>query len=289
MNCGILDIGTNTVHGAIYKIDGGKFRKADSLALASPVLSYTQKKQLTETGITALTETIQVLLKWFADNKINTIHAFATASLRGLENASAVQTAVAEKTGVSIRILSGAQEAECDFLAIQDAVKAEEGIGFDLGGGSMQVVQFAENQLQYAKSLPTGTNRFWRRFVKGARATEKELETMFREAAVEISVLPDLQIKRLYAMGGTAKRAAKIMALLTGEKKNVLQITELQKLSAMPEFLETTAKDRAKTLTSGIVILSALCQHFEAEELEVLSCGVREGYLQKLLKENSKL
>ncbi len=282
---GILDIGTNTVHGAVYQVENGTFEKEDSYAVWSPVPSNIQNGALSEDGILALAAAIREVYEWFAKKNAEKIHTFATASLRIVNNAQEVRAVILENTGVNFRVLTGTEEAECDFLAIQTAVNAPDGVGFDLGGGSMQVVEFAENSLTAAVSLPTGANRFWRQFVAGDRPTKAEMEMIYRAAAAQFQKLPKMPNPRLYAMGGTAKRARKLLEILTGKSLDVLRVPELQALAGMPDFVEKAAKERYQTLTAGVIIITALCSHFKAKEVQVLSCGVRDGYLQKILRD----
>ena len=44
------------------------------------------------------------------------MHVFATASLRNISNSQAAVTEIEDRTGLSISLLSGAQEAEYDFV-----------------------------------------------------------------------------------------------------------------------------------------------------------------------------
>lgn len=280
---GILDIGTNTVHAAVYQVEGTAFEKEDSYAVWSPVPSNIQNGALSIEGIFALHKAIQELLAWFAKKGTDSVHIFATASLRMVSNAQEVCAKIRELAGVDFCVLTGNEEAECDFLAMQSTVHTTRGVGFDLGGGSMQVVEFANNNLIAAVSLPTGANRYWRQFVAGRRPTRAELEAIYRAATAQLQKLPKMPCSRLYAMGGTAKRARKMLEILTGKPLKILRVPELQALAGMPDFLEKAAGERYQTLTAGVVIITALCSHFKATDVQVLSCGVRDGYLQKLL------
>ncbi len=280
---GILDIGTNTLHGAIYQTAGGAFEKEGAKILPSPIYAGIQNGILCQKGILALGQALREMRTWFQAQKIQKIHAFATASLRMADNAAAVCREMEALTGISIAVLTENAEAECDFLAVRAAADEPDGAGFDLGGGSMQIVAFQGNRLTAAVSMDMGTRRYWDQFVAGKRPTEAELSAIDQAATERLRQAPGTVYPRLYAMGGTAKCARKLWAALAQKPVDILQADNLRTLLQMPDFLEQAAKERYQTLTTGLVIMLALCARFQTAALQVLPWGVREGYLLKLM------
>ena len=61
----------------------------------------------------------------------------------------------------------------------------------------------------------------------------------------------------------------KVMKVLEGEEKETID----RILRVVPE--------RIHTILPGMIILSAIIKHFEAEQIYVSSYGAREGYLYK--------
>jgi exopolyphosphatase/guanosine-5'-triphosphate,3'-diphosphate pyrophosphatase len=97
----------------------------------------------------------------------------ATSAVRDAANGAEFAAAVARATGEALRILSGAEEAAligrgllCDpaLAALRDFSV------FDLGGGSLECLAFADRQMRQALSLPLGCVRLTERFVLEASA-----------------------------------------------------------------------------------------------------------------------
>ena len=89
-------------------------------------------------------------------NKADKIIAVATAAIRNASNGQELTKLVAEKTGINLHILPGTAEAFLSFLGTVNTLSVKDGILFDLGGGSTELVLFRDRQIVESVSIPMG-------------------------------------------------------------------------------------------------------------------------------------
>ncbi len=98
----------------------------------------------------------------------DTTAVVATSAVRDAENGPEFAAAVRGTTGLALRILSGPEEARLIGLGLRcDPALAAAGdlALFDLGGGSLEVLEFRGPEVRCALSLPLGCVRLTERFV----------------------------------------------------------------------------------------------------------------------------
>jgi len=100
-----------------------------------------------------------------------------TSALRDAANADDFAELVRSKTGHTIHILSGDEEAAtigrgllCDPALQSAKTQAQSLYAFDLGGGSLECLALRAGELVTAQSLALGSVRLMRRFVKNPEA-----------------------------------------------------------------------------------------------------------------------
>lgn len=294
MQYGIIDIGSNTIRGVAYKVLGSKTVKIEDKLVRSHLLDETVNGVLSESGINRLIVVLNKLQYLLKNDGCKMIRCFATSSLRNVVNAENIKKTVKETTGIRIDILSGTQEAECDFIALRQNVPEHSAIGLDLGGGSCQIMQFQHNSLVFSESYDIGSNRMKLAFVKGALPTTEERRKIEFFVKNELLGLTNQFGSRyFYAMGGTAKTALRLYNRLsnTVQRDGFLSKDKIDLMCRMAEnepekmynIFQQTVKARSDTIIPGLIVLHAICDILEVDGAYVLSCGVREGYFAKLL------
>ena len=85
----------------------------------------------------------------------------ATSAMRSAENGIEVANAIALKTGLSIDILSGAEEADIIFgnFEQQDLPKSKNYLFIDVGGGSTELSIIENFERKHSQSFEIGTVR----------------------------------------------------------------------------------------------------------------------------------
>lgn len=275
---GIIDIGSNTIRLVMYD----KGRKLSNTAVTSEILHDTVDGHLTNKGTQKLCEAVTYLKNEAGDNPI---YAFATFAFRVLENCDEVKEEIFKKTGVKIEILSGKDEAKCDFKSLLNEIGTDKkGIGIDLGGGSGQIFTFENENLKFFDSYPIGAKKIKKIFVENVFPKDEENEKIIKYIRKYITRV-DEKSDVLYMMGGTAKTALRIYSYIKGtqnieyiETKDLGNIIEFIK-EAPDELIKNALRSRYDNIVCGIMVMNELAKVYEAEKIYVLRGGVREGYI----------
>lgn len=275
---GIIDIGSNTIRLVMYD----KRKKLSNIAVTSEILHDTVDGQLTKSGTQKLCDAINYLKN---EAKGKKVYAIATFAFRVLENQDEVKKEVLEKTGVNIDVLSGKDEAKCDFSALIDQIgKDKTGIGVDLGGGSAQIFSFSKENLLFFDSYPVGAKKIKKIFVENVMPTEEEKEKITKYIVKYIKRV-EYKSKEIYMMGGTAKTALRIYNFMKGTQNlDYIDACDLENIiefikEAPGDTMKNVLKSRYDNIACGIMVMIEIAKQYEAEKIIVLPCGVREGYI----------
>jgi len=141
------------------------------------------------------------------------IVAVATAATRDAANGSAFIDRVRSDLGLDVALIDGASEARYGFLGAVHSLPVDEGLLFDLGGGSLQVSQFRRRRPGRNWSLPLGALRLSHRFLESDPPSLLELRRLRDHVHQELvkAGLPRLgDSDRLVGTGGTLRNLAKV-------------------------------------------------------------------------------
>lgn len=282
-NFGIIDIGSNTVRGVVYK---NRTPKKGSIVFRSDILEQTCEGVLSYDGIKKLLGNIKKSIEYFKENGCTCWYAFATSAMRDVKNFGEVFDKVKSETGIEIELISGDEEAECDFRALL-TVCPEGGIGVDLGGGSAQVIAFDKNGVIEAKSFPIGVKRMKQGFTEKMVPTPDEAEKIEKEIK---SALSEIKSKSpvVWFMGGTAKAVA-IAASALFSKSEITPgiIDEIYEMTSGNIGLSKKLfNKRYQLMPTGLKVMKAIAESVGAEVIRVTDVGVRDGYVERIFKSN---
>lgn len=172
----VVDIGSNSIKVLVAR--------AGSDGLPETVLSETIEARisagiggttprLSAEGMARGLDAISALLALAAPHQPGRVQLVATSAVRDAANGPAFRDAIKARTGHEVRILSGDEEANligrgltCDptLRHLTDFYL------FDLGGGSLECLSFAQRTIRHACSLPLGCVRLTERFVSDRSA-----------------------------------------------------------------------------------------------------------------------
>ena len=292
----IIDIGSNTIRMAVYRIEGRTFELLLKRKHTVGLAGYLDHGRLVREGIEKTVKILRGFMDFIATFAIPHVHAFATAALRSARNSRAAVEEITRRSGVHIRIISGAEEAAYDFIGATASIAHADGIMVDIGGGSTEIIHYRAHEMRGRWSLPLGSLAMSKAHAAGLLPTSAECAEI--RAAVE-RVLDDASdVRRLRAahmvgMGGVLSSASRMHGLLyPDETPRLLRVAHLpamierfgsgQKLSERDTaVLLRSAPDRLHTIIPGMVIAHTLADTFAAVDILYSDSGVREGYIWK--------
>lgn len=304
----VVDIGANSVRMNIYDIDlsTGSFSVCDSARSMLGLAAYSTGGRLTPDGEGKLFSVLREYLARANSVPADSFSAFATASLRGLENSDKVLSKIKNKLGIDITIISGDEEAGYDFEATRahfGSSLAPRGVVIDMGGGSTEFVSFSQGNAAYSASLKIGCLALSKKYVKNPpEVTPPELEQIKEYVKKTLSEHRPLENcgGTAYLIGGTARACARIFSGISGKNAPLdgYRFTPAE-LSIAAEALYSDgarggslvkkySPDRALTVTAGVLALREIIGYVGADGLIVSGAGVREGFLAKMISDIQK-
>jgi exopolyphosphatase/guanosine-5'-triphosphate,3'-diphosphate pyrophosphatase len=291
---GVVDIGSNTIRLSVFEMqEQGKlktvFNKKETTGLANYI---DEDGVLSKEGIDAAIGVLQDYKVIGESIGLEKLHAFATASVRNVINTKEIVEAIYHATGIRVDVLSGEEEAECDYIGASMRVPLESGILVDIGGGSTEITIFEKKQIKEALSFPVGSLNMYKEHVTKVFPTKDELEEIEKHMVRYLARIepPEMENVVICGVGGSIRGGLKLYNALNDTKKNVvMQGEDFRKLlkryhkepkKVMAEIVQLLP-DRTHTLLPGLALLNAVVQYFEAKAIYVSSYGVREGYFIK--------
>lgn len=296
---GVVDIGSNSIRLVIYEVDGNQIRsilnKKYSAGLASYVL---ENGDLSEEGIQVAAKDLNNIQRILSRVQIEKLYIYATASLRNISNSADVVNQLKEMTGMSIRILSGQEEAFFDYYATLQANLLSDTMICDIGGGSTEVVLMKNQKVVVSDSLPVGSLNMYSLFVSNLIPTDKELEKIHKNVLQKLAGLyiPEkkIDVDTIIGIGGTCRGSLKLYKHLFGKPKDtsfdakyLSKILKLQDKNPakVREAILKNCPERIHTILPGIEVLNTVCEYYKIKKVVISTYGCREGFLYYNLKQ----
>src|SRR4051794_18678042 len=112
-------------------------------------------------------------------SEIDDVTAVATSAIRDAPNGGELLERIRSEADLEAHVLTEQEEARYGYIAIADSTTLRTGYGFDIGGGSVQVMRIEDRHLERAGSWPLGAVRMSERFLPGGdEASGKELKAL---------------------------------------------------------------------------------------------------------------
>lgn len=295
----IIDIGSNTVRMVVYDLENGKAKQIMKKKHLVGLAAFLKDGVMQQAGIDRVCEVLNEYREFLTAFHISRVAAFTTAALRNAKNSAAAVAEITERTGIAIRVISGIEEAEYDFIGATYGLKEQSGLLIDIGGASTEVVYFSDGQIVTKTSLLMGSLSLHSKYSAGLLPTAAEIKAMQDEiadildTAVELDSVSEAHV---CGIGGTFKGASALYNLTYGQpKENALldaaKLPELiKRYQAGKELSEEeliiffkACADRLHTIVPGMLIADALAKRFGSKTITYSDSGVREGYIYKEL------
>jgi len=298
MKCSCLDIGSNTIKISVFEKKGKHWTTTAFLGEQTGLIGYIEEtdsyRNLSERGVEALLSALERLIAFSNEKEVEHLFAFATASLRGVNNIEAIQKAVWDRFGITIDVLSGEEEALCSLKGLLsdelcDGIR--EGIMIDMGGGSCEVVHFVNGSSPTITSLPFGclslTNEFMS-FPPTINQVHKAREHV--SACLKSCEFAHNLKCPVFLIGGTARAVEKLALDLKPRNNKSLTLTDFEfivtKMCEDENFRNVAKRlipKRQHTVTAGASAYFELLKYISPSKIFVSGSGVREGYLERIL------
>lgn len=304
-NFAAVDIGTNSFHLIIVKVDDGGLtildREKEVIRLGSQKgneLSHISSEEI-EKGINILKK-----FKDLSDFYNARVHAVATSAVREAENKQEFLNEVHAKTGIEIEVIDGKREAEYIYKGVRKALPYENKklLCFDIGGGSSEFILGYNDEILFGESIKIGAVRLSKKFFPGFILTEEAVDRCRKYIAHQLKANTNINFNESYdfAVGasGTILAVASMIKYRKTKTKNkslneyIFTREELDKIISeifekkTPEErinLEGMEYKRADIIPAGLLILQKSFELFDIKEMIISEYALREGVVLSML------
>lgn len=159
MSIVIVNNGSNRIRLNIYHLE------------ITNIPFYLQKKYTAslasyfEDGINTLKKTLKLIQNATSFVTLESIHYFATASLRNISNQEEIITQVKEELGIAINLLPQNEEARLEHTGIEKVNGKTDGLSIDIGGRSTKISIFKDEKVIGDFNFSEGSLSLYKRYV----------------------------------------------------------------------------------------------------------------------------
>ena len=284
----VIDIGSNSVRLVIYRLDGRAIWTVyNEKSLAGLGRDLPATGRLSQEGIgtalTALRRFRSLLDGWTAEE----VHVVATAAVREAADGPMFMKRVRDETGLTVRLLSGEEEARYAALGVLAGQPDAHGVAGDLGGSSLELVRLdgAVGAID-GVTLPLGP------FALGA---PRPLQIERTAHAIETALAPQANrfaAREFHAVGGAWRNLALLHMELADYPLRVAHQYEMGRSDAIEvarfvarqskaslQRIEGLSKKRFETLPYAALVLAGVIEALGVKRVVVSAFGLREGLL----------
>jgi exopolyphosphatase/guanosine-5'-triphosphate,3'-diphosphate pyrophosphatase len=243
-----------------------------------------EKGEISAKKIEQLCKTIKAYRLLLDVYGIKHLKACATSAMRDASNAAQVLQRVKEETGVSVKIISGEEEATLIYENhVADYMDSKESyLYIDVGGGSTELTFFSDGELVFKKSFNIGTIRLLKDQVKDSDWNEMKdfLRQQTRGHHHVTAIGSGGNINKVFNLSKRKEGKPLHLDLL---KEYYKEFSELTLEQRMQQF--RLREDRADVIVPALQVYMNAMRWADAEEIYVPKIGLADGLIHTLYDE----
>jgi exopolyphosphatase/guanosine-5'-triphosphate,3'-diphosphate pyrophosphatase len=295
--CAVVDVGTNSVKLLIgEQTADGVWRaivdRAEVTRLGEGL------RETAELGAEPMVRTVAAIADMADEalqNRVGAIVAVGTAGMRIARNSDALISAVRDRCGIEIEVISGEDESRLAYLAVKSALGLVRGslVVFDTGGGSSQFTFGRDDQIEERFSVDVGAVRFTEEYGLAEVVPHERLESARDAIASELEPLDGRRTPdALVGMGGAATNLTAVAHSLKTYDPEVVQgaVLDVAEVERQIALYASRAADerraivglqpkRAEVILAGALIVATVMTKLGKESFTVSDRGLRHGVL----------
>jgi len=286
----VIDIGSNSIRLVVYDA----LKRAPLPVFNEKVLcglgrGVEKDGQLNPAGVELALQNLERFRGLIDGMRISRLDVLATAAVRDARNGESFVERVRARTGFTMRVISGEEEARLSALGVLSGTPGADGLVGDLGGGSLELVGLDHGALGPQITLPLGPLRLME---SGAsrdltRTIDKHLE--------KLPWLPQAKGRCFYPVGGSWRALAKLhmekqrhplhiihhYTIAADEAREFAALVGRQSKSSLEKL--SGSRRRIETLPYAALVLERVLRMAQPARVVFSAYGLREGHLHSLL------
>ena len=294
-----IDIGSNSIRAIVADVSPtGQIRTVDEMK-AAPRLStgVDETGHLSVDSALAAIEALQRMVTLARQLGAERIECVATSAVRDAADGAAFVRQVKKLAGLTVRVISGEDEARLSFRSAQAHFDVGHGrmVTCDIGGGSVELALSADGLVERLLSMPFGAIRATENHLrKGIRlSTVAKLRKALREEIRERFAVKEWRGAGMIGSGGTFTNVAGMLMAQQGVATartvhgKVVSRGELEHL--LDQLIELSPAERltvpglnparADIIVAGMAVAAEVMAFLDIREFNTSAYGIREGLL----------
>jgi len=292
----VVDVGSNSLRLVVFERLGATLMPLlNEKVMCALGRGITASGRLSPQGVSLALENLQRFVALARALKVDHLAVIATSAVRDASDGPAFAAEAERQCGVTMRIISGAEEARLSAAGVLAGIRGADGVVGDLGGGSVELVRVDANGRGSAIgdgiSLPLGPLRL-AEFGDDRRALDEAVERTLAGARV----LREAAGRTLYLVGGAWRALARLhmeqthyplhiiheYPILRRPAESFLDVIAGQSRRSL-ERVTTISRRRLEFASLAAYILRRLLAAGRPERIVFSAFGLREGYAYGLL------
>lgn len=287
---GIIDIGSNSVRLIIVEIKSDKYFRIvyelkESIRLGKDMGA---DNSLDAGRMNRAVSTISAFKAICASYSVQNILAVATEAVRRASNQETFLKLVQDIAGVSVRVLSGKEEAYYDYMGAINSMDITDCLVMDIGGSSMEFILVENREIQNSVSVPYGSISLTDLYLTNPVG----FSDAFGRIIADVPWLHRATALPLIGIGGTFRNIGKIDRKrkeypidnvhnyrLNNDDISEILFLAIDLLSGRQKKIKGLSNDRSDIFIGPIAAINNIAALCGTKDIFISGSGVREGML----------
>ncbi len=291
-----IDLGSNSFHLLIAKIEHGEIRPVEALAEKVQLGAGLEDGVLSDEAIARGLDCLSRFAQLLGSVDIQRVRVVGTNALRMAKNRKAFTGPAKRILGTRVDVIYGLEEARLVYLGVAHSLAddAQSRLVIDIGGGSTEFIIGQRFEPQFMESLQMGCVSYGKTFFPKGKISRDNYRNAYDQARAQaLPIRHRFRSKRWAECVGSSGTLQAIEAILTQngwsegaiDRQGLATLEKtLLKYKVMDEIqLEGLVAQRRNVILPGVAIASAVFDVLGIARMRTSRGALREGVIYDLM------
>ena len=291
-----IDLGSNSTRLLIAEISGKEFNILEKSHVVTKMAEGLEENGfISDDSRKRVIKTLKTFLKQIKKHEVSQVFAVGTAAMRDSTNTNEFIDEIKRKIDIEVEVITGQQEGIITSLGVLHFMEnLQNYLIVDIGGRSTEFV-YEDNNKVISHSIDLGVVTLTEKYFSELPATKDKIIKAEQEVLEKVNNLKIPNSKLLIGVAGTATSLGSIYLeqdRFDESEVHNIEISQLELINIKntirdfnePEIIikfKGVDPKRAKTITSGIVILENIMKRYENSSIIISKNDILEGLILK--------